>query len=101
MPASAERSRKSGISSQVRSWLRSCLPEPVSCAAAMRPLLRRSLPRLLDEVAHAAHRADLHAGGLELLAQPVDDDLHGVARRDAFPAVEVVDELLLGDDLPL
>src|SRR5689334_17718694 len=80
---SATSTSTSGTSIQRRSWLRS-----------VARLLR--IARLLDQVAHAAHRADLDAVGLELLAHPVHRDLHRVGAHVLAPAEQAVEDLLLG-----
>src|SRR6185312_12068520 len=80
-------SRTSGISSQ-----RSSLP---------RSDASRALIDAIEQVAHAAHRADLDAVGLELAAHPVHADLDRVAAHLVAEAEQLVDDLLLADDAAL
>src|SRR5581483_4978359 len=56
---------------------------------------------LLEQVAHAAHRPDLDAEGLELAAHAVHADLDRVAADLLAPAEHAVGHLLLGDDASL
>src|SRR6476659_21096 len=88
--ASTTHSNDSGISSQRSSLLRSVGPE--------------SLPALIEfveQVTHAAHRANVDAERLELLAHAMDVDLDRVAADVIAEAEQLVDDLLLADDAPL
>src|SRR5262249_59627338 len=57
--------------------------------------------RLVEEVAHAAHGADIDAERLELLAHPVDVDLDRVRADVVAEAEQVLDHLLLAHHAPL
>src|SRR5437870_3832472 len=53
--------------------------------------------RLRKVVPQPAHRLHVHAGRLELAAQPVHVDFDRVRRHVLVPSAQVLDELLLAD----
>src|SRR4029077_7350482 len=87
--ASSRNSSDSGISSQRSSFLRKVTLGPVIDLVAR---------RLVEQVAHAAHGADVDAERLELLAHPMDVDFDGVRADVVAEAEQMIDHLLLAHD---
>src|SRR4051812_49616480 len=85
--ASSTNSTDNGISSQRSSWPRS--------------VGLRLLIDLVEQVAHAAHRADVDAERLETPAHAMHVHLDGVAADVLAEAEELIHDLLLAHDLAL
>src|SRR4051794_27557580 len=88
--ASTANKSDSGISSQRSSLLRSVGPDSLP-----------ALIELVEQITHAAHRADVDAERLELLAHAMNVDLDRVAADVVAEAEQMVDDLLLADDASL
>src|SRR4029079_7286655 len=98
------KSSDSGTSSHPSSWLRSVL-EPVLVAGPIfvthGTVHLRTLIELVEKVAHAAHRSNIDAEWLELLAHAMHVDFDRVAADVIAKTEQVVDDLLLADYAPL